>query len=135
MNGEIVKTSILTYEYKKDLKQYDEHVTDYGSVCISFEEFPENFTDVGEFKKIFILSLDNDSTVKKSDIVELHGKKMLMAFIKEENDKFMYAKFLSTKNYHLRPGEIIIEVSIGTNDKNYAQREIKKLYNKEIEWE
>ena len=134
MSGKIIKTSIISYEYKKDIQQYEKQVKHRGSFCIPFEEFPDNFPDVGEYKKLFLLSFNNDLTVNKSDIVNLHGKRMLMVFIKAENDKFMYSKFLCSKNYLFRPGEIIINVSISTNDKDYAQKEINKLYSRKIDW-
>ena len=134
MSGKIIKTSIISYEHKKDIRQYEKQVKHRGSFCIPFEEFPDNFPDVGEYKKLFLLSFDNDSIVNKSDIVNLHGKKMLMAFIKAEKDKFMYSIFLCSKNNLHRPGEIIINVSISTNDKDYAQKEINKLYSRKIDW-
>ncbi len=134
---ELIKTSLVQYEFNKRFRLYRNFVKHNGLVYIPENDFPDDYSKIGDYKKLILLSEDDgDTIVKKHQFPRLHGKKMIMAFINgDQAENFIAATYTLKKNQQDSSKGKTIDINISTNDMNSADEYFQKLYERQIEWQ
>ena len=132
-SNEIMKTTSVYYRSGLIERRYEP--TNKGRFYLAYpDELPEKYWDI-DCNKLVMYSPDEEMFVSREDLYGIYGGSIFLVYFSGRPDEnFVIGKYYGIWNKTDPEKEERIRIDILTNNKAFAEKQIKEMYGKDIGW-